>query len=226
MEKNFYGSVMKIAVPVAAQSLLQASFSVVDQLMIGQLGSGSIAGVGLGGKFASLYSVLLGGAATAAGIMISQYMGQKNDRETSRSFFANMGIAGFLGILFMLLCLLFPGPIMRIYTRDEAARQFAVKYLQIYAWGFVPMAIATSAGAEVQRPLATVVIGGLLVSTVLTLLLIPVCYYLVHASATFRWDKWKCRTGFATAVIFCCLSVLPLSAQETARPVELEEAIA
>ena len=39
--------------------------------------------------------------------------------------------------------------------------------------GFVPMAIATSAGAEVQRPLATVVIGGLIVSTVLTLIIIP-----------------------------------------------------
>lgn len=46
--------------------------------------------------------------------------------------------------------------------------------------GFVPMAIATSAGAEVQRPLATVVIGGLLVSTVLTLLIIPVFYLLVN----------------------------------------------
>ena len=47
--------------------------------------------------------------------------------------------------------------------------------------GFVPMAIATSAGAEVQRPLATVVIGGLLVSTLLTLLIIPVLYTLVHS---------------------------------------------
>jgi cobalt-zinc-cadmium resistance protein CzcA len=42
--------------------------------------------------------------------------------------------------------------------------------------GFVPMAIATSAGAEVQRPLATVVIGGLLVSTVLKLLVLPMLY--------------------------------------------------
>ena len=46
--------------------------------------------------------------------------------------------------------------------------------------GFVPMAIATSAGAEVQRPLATVVIGGLIVSTVLTLIIIPVFYKLVN----------------------------------------------
>jgi cobalt-zinc-cadmium resistance protein CzcA len=42
--------------------------------------------------------------------------------------------------------------------------------------GFVPMAIATSTGAEVQRPLASVVIGGLFTSTVLTLFLLPVLY--------------------------------------------------
>lgn len=53
--------------------------------------------------------------------------------------------------------------------------------------GFVPMAIATSAGAEVQRPLATVVIGGLIVSTVLTLLIIPVFYQIV--SYTVVWKR-------------------------------------
>ena len=42
--------------------------------------------------------------------------------------------------------------------------------------GFVPMALATGAGAEVQRPLATVVIGGILSATFLTLLLLPVLY--------------------------------------------------
>ena len=48
--------------------------------------------------------------------------------------------------------------------------------------GFVPMAVATSAGAEVQRPLATVVIGGLVVSTVLTLVIIPLFYRIVNAT--------------------------------------------
>jgi cobalt-zinc-cadmium resistance protein CzcA len=42
--------------------------------------------------------------------------------------------------------------------------------------GFLPMAVATSMGAEVQRPLATVVIGGLITSTALTLLVIPALY--------------------------------------------------
>ena len=45
--------------------------------------------------------------------------------------------------------------------------------------GFVPMAVAQSAGAEVQRPLATVVIGGLIVSTLLTLVVIPAFYRLI-----------------------------------------------
>lgn len=48
--------------------------------------------------------------------------------------------------------------------------------------GFIPMALSQSAGAEVQRPLATVVIGGLLTALVLTLLVIPVLYYLFESS--------------------------------------------
>ncbi|STX44546.1 HelA protein [Legionella donaldsonii] len=46
--------------------------------------------------------------------------------------------------------------------------------------GFVPMALATGTGSEVQRPLATVVIGGIISSTFLTLLVLPGLYYLFH----------------------------------------------
>jgi len=49
----------------------------------------------------------------------------------------------------------------------------------VAALGFVPMALSTGAGSEVQRPLATVVIGGLLSSTPLTLLLFPAVYSLL-----------------------------------------------
>jgi len=48
--------------------------------------------------------------------------------------------------------------------------------------GFVPMALASSTGAEVQRPLATVVIGGLISSTLLTLLVIPAVYRIFEHS--------------------------------------------
>jgi cobalt-zinc-cadmium resistance protein CzcA len=52
--------------------------------------------------------------------------------------------------------------------------------------GFLPMAIATGTGAEVQRPLATVVIGGILSSTLLTLLVLPMLYLLAHRRAENR----------------------------------------
>ena len=66
---------------------------------------------------------------------------------------------------------------------DEAAREGARIRLRpvlmtalVASFGFVPMALATTAGAEVQRPLATVVIGGLVTSTLLTLLVLPTVY--------------------------------------------------
>jgi cobalt-zinc-cadmium resistance protein CzcA len=49
--------------------------------------------------------------------------------------------------------------------------------------GFVPMAINIGTGAEVQRPLATVVIGGIISSTLLTLFVLPILYRIVHAKS-------------------------------------------
>ena len=70
---------------------------------------------------------------------------------------------------------------------DEAIREGALTRLRpvlmtalVASLGFVPMAIAVGTGAEVQRPLATVVIGGILSSTILTLLVLPLLYRLAH----------------------------------------------
>ena len=72
-------------------------------------------------------------------------------------------------------------------TLDDAIQTGALARLRpvlmtalVAALGFIPMALATSTGAEVQRPLATVVIGGILSSTALTLLVLPVLYRLAH----------------------------------------------
>lgn len=88
--------------------------------------------------------------------------------------------------------------------------------------GFVPMAIATSAGAEVQRPLATVVIGGLILSTILTLIILPVFYKIVNATSA-GWKQPKRRLH-----LFILLPALLLSATVTAQApqtVSLEQAI-
>ena len=64
--------------------------------------------------------------------------------------------------------------------------------------GFLPMAVSTSAGAEVQRPLATVVIGGLFTATLLTLIIIPVLYALEE-----RMKKISFKTKYFL-FLSCC----------------------
>ena len=118
-KKSFFKTVCTLAVPVALQSMLQASFSIVDQIMIGQLGSVSIAGVGLAGKFSSVYSVIVSALGTVAGIMISQYMGQENRKEIKRSFAVNLLFMAALACFFTLLCALFPVQIMDLYSKDR-----------------------------------------------------------------------------------------------------------
>ena len=140
---NFFKAVCGLAIPVTLQSMLQSSFSIVDQIMIGQLGSVSVAGVGFAGKFASIYSVIISAIGAVAGIMISQYLGQKNRKEVKRSFYMNLllsvGIAG----AFLTLCLLFSEQIMGIYTKDSATRKAAAEYLALIAGTFFPLAGAT-----------------------------------------------------------------------------------
>src|SRR5699024_3954586 len=77
--------------------------------------------------------------------------------------------------------------------------------------GFTPMALSTSAGAEVQRPLATVVIGGLITATLLTLIVIPVLYYLIESKSE---QKKRRRIKSAVPILlffisFGSLSLLP-----------------
>ena len=140
---SFFASVCALAIPVALQSMLQASFSIVDQIMIGQLGSVSVAGVGLAGKFASIYSVIVSAVGVVAGIMISQYLGQKNSREVRRSFFVNLLISLGLAGIFTLLCGGFPSQIMGLYTTDAPMGQAAASYLLIITATFLPIAGAT-----------------------------------------------------------------------------------
>lgn len=91
--------------------------------------------------------------------------------------------------------------------------------------GFLPMAISTSAGAEVQRPLATVVIGGMITSTLLTLVILPILYKAVESA------KYKLKTpdiSTTTVVLLFIFAGLGFSngvQAQNATPITLENAI-
>lgn len=167
---------MSIAIPVTLQSLLQSSFSVIDQVMIGQLGSESIAGIGLGGKFASIYSVVLGAVAAAAGIMLAQYAGQNNQKELRKSFYVNLLLALVLALFFTAVCISFPEEIMQLYTKDRAASMLAADYLKLYGLSFVFMAV-TSIAAVMLRCMDAAVLP--LIAGILSVLLNTIMNYVL-----------------------------------------------
>ena len=87
--------------------------------------------------------------------------------------------------------------------------------------GFLPMALSNSEGSEVQRPLATVVIGGLLSSTLLTLVVLPVLYHLVFAR---RRKKGSGNTPMA-ALSICLFLLIGGSAQAQGPVLSLDSAV-
>ncbi len=93
--------------------------------------------------------------------------------------------------------------------------------------GFLPMAISTSAGAEVQQPLATVVIGGMISATLLTLFVLPLLYRWVES---LNDRSIHVKPVIATGVLLLILSVLPnssLQAQNTQElvPISMNKAV-
>ena len=142
--KSFFVSVAGIAVPVGLQSMLQSSFSMIDQLMVGRLGSRAVAAVEVAGRPAFLFSFMLGAVATIAGIMISQYLGMQDRVMADRSLSVNLTAAALLAGAFMALCLLFPEQIVRIFIEDDPAVLTPGRdYLLRISWTYLPMGLSS-----------------------------------------------------------------------------------
>lgn len=86
------------------------------------------------------------------------------------------------------------------------------------ALGFLPMAISSSAGAEVQRPLATVVIGGLISSTALTLMVLPLLYSWWEGGVVLKAKKLN-----RSALLILLLLLVPIGTQAQESPKSLKE---
>lgn len=85
--------------------------------------------------------------------------------------------------------------------------------------GFLPMALSHGAGAEVQRPLATVVIGGLITATFLTLFVLPIIYIL------FQNPRKKIRMNNSKMIMLIAVCICTISAAQAQNPISLQQAI-
>lgn len=104
----------------------------------------------------------------------------------------------------------------RVLQGTQARLRPVLMTALVASFGFLPMALSNSSGAEVQRPLATVVIGGLVTATLLTLLVLPVLY--VYFEQGFK------RINAKATVVAAALLLIP-ALGHSQKPLSLEEAI-
>lgn len=143
-QRSFLSTVIGIAVPVGLQAMLQSSFAMIDQLMVGQLGSTAVAAIEVAGRPAFIYSVVMGAVAAIAGIMISQYLGMGDEELADRSLWVNLLAVTVLAGLFMAVCLLLPEQIVNIYIKDDPAILAPGRdYLVRISWTYLPMGLAS-----------------------------------------------------------------------------------
>jgi cobalt-zinc-cadmium resistance protein CzcA len=110
--------------------------------------------------------------------------------------------------------------LQRIYKGSAARLRPILATATVASLGFLPMALSNSAGAEVQKPLATVVIGGLLTSTLLTLFVLPVLYYLVMAPR-----KPKKGNTVITTIAILIVGSFSFNANAQNKPLQLNDAL-
>lgn len=109
--------------------------------------------------------------------------------------------------------------VARIHEGTRVRLRPVLMTAAVASLGFLPMAISRAAGAEVQQPLATVVIGGLITATFLTLIILPILYYYVE-----KWTISSEKIKPVVGIIFLCFCLNgTLNAQEAT--ISLEEAI-
>ena len=108
----------------------------------------------------------------------------------------------------------------RIYKGTSTRLRPVILTASVASLGFLPMALSTSSGAEVQKPLATVVIGGLITATILTLVVLPVLYYYFE-------KPFKMKAKSLSVVVIALLGVTNTAgAQSAAKTIQtLDEAI-
>ena len=174
---EFMKSLCKIAIPVTLQSMLQASFSIVDQIMIGQLGEANISAVGLCGNFSLIFSVVIGAVSTVAGILIAQFIGAQETKEAWCSFDVSLLCGIMISALFLLAAGVFPSQILGLYTKDMSIITTGSVYFRIVAFSYIPIAVSNIVSSWLRcKEHATIPLlasfGAVAVNTVLNYLLI------------------------------------------------------
>ena len=133
---TFLRKTVMIALPVAMQGMLNTVVNLVDNLMIGSLGSTAIASVGLANKVFFVFTLLVFGVNSGSGILAAQYWGNKDVKNIRRVLGAALTLAVTAAVVFMIPAFLMPEMMMRIFTTSQASIEMGAAYLAVAAFSY------------------------------------------------------------------------------------------
>ncbi len=144
---SFFSAMLPLAIPIALQNLLSASFRLVDTLMIGQLGDTSIAAVGLAGNVSFFVELIAFGLASGSVVFMAQYHGAGNHSAIRRCYSCALLYALPISIAILTATLFFPNQLMTIVTDDPLLIAEGSKYLQYCCFSYlgIMLGLVTSA---------------------------------------------------------------------------------
>lgn len=143
-DRIFLTKALKIALPVAMQGMLNTIVNLVDTMMIGALGSASIAAVGLANKVFFVFTLLVFGIVSGSGVLAAQYWGNGDIKNIKKVVGLALTLAVTASFAFLLPAVVYPDKVMRIFTASEDAIQVGMGYLTIVALSYPATAVSNT----------------------------------------------------------------------------------
>lgn len=176
-DRAFFSGVARLGIPVALQSLLASSASMVDTIMLGSQGELAVAAIGICAQYTMLLFSAFFGFCHGGSIFIAQYWGAKDEHGICKAYGLMQSWMVFFGLLFGVVAILAPEFIMGVYTDKVAIQQVALPYLRIVGFS-LPLQVLSFAvsslmrSTEQVRPPLYASIAALLTNVVINWLLI------------------------------------------------------
>lgn len=157
-DKDFYKSLVKLAIPIALQNAVTFAVNFADNLMIGSLGDSAISGVYVGNQLQTLLQMFIGGIEGAILILAAQYWGKRDTGSIKKIVAIGVHFALVIGSLISLFAFIFPAQIMGFFTGDAAVVEMGTPYVRIVSLSYLFFCISQVMVAS-MRSVETAKIG-------------------------------------------------------------------
>lgn len=146
--KKFYRSVMRIAIPIMIQNGITNFVALLDNIMIGAVGTDQMSGVSIANQLIFVFYLAIFGAISGAGIFSAQFYGQSDHNGVRNVFRFKLVIAAIITLVGIIIFYLYGSDMIQLYLHDgsttgnlEKTLEFGKQYLFIMLIGLVPFAI-------------------------------------------------------------------------------------